>query len=174
MVSMNRVAGLLARVTGTRIGSNVMSAKEKAMSHRNRRRIGTVLLAPVVALGAWALIRLAGIDLEVSAGPGTVGAVDVLAAALVGALAGWVAVLLLERYSRRPWARWPFVGSIALAVSIIGPSWLADGASAVALTGLHFVTAIVVIIGFAATLPAVCDQRGARSPALRGAGDPAQ
>ena len=122
------------------------------MSHRHRRRIATVLIAPVVALGAWALIRLAGIDLEVSAGPGTVGPVNVLTAALAGALAGWIVVGLLERYSRRPRARWPFVGSTALAVSITGPAWLADGASAAALIALHFVTAVVVIIGFAPTL----------------------
>lgn len=144
------------------------------MNHRNHRRTWTVALAPFAALGAWALVRLAGIDLVVSAGPGTVGAVDVFAAALVAALGGWIAVLLLERYNRRPRARWPFVGSTALALSIIGPSWLADGASAVALMGLHFVTAVVVIRGFAPTLPVDGNKRRARSAALRGAGEPAR
>jgi hypothetical protein len=98
------------------------------------------------------MIRLAGIDLVVSTGPGTVGAGDVFAAALFGALVGWLAVRLLERHSRRPQAHWPIVGSTGLAVSIIGPSWLADGASAVALIALHIVTAVVVIRGFAPTV----------------------
>ena len=100
------------------------------MTQRHRRRIATLGLATVVALGAWVLIRLAGIDLVVSAGTDTVGPVDVGAAALAGAIAGWIVVGLLERYSRRPRARWPFVGSTALAVSIIGPTgrvlWLSS------------------------------------------------
>jgi hypothetical protein len=141
------------------------------MTRHTLRRIRTVVLAPVVALAAWALIRVAGIDLAVSADIGTVGAIDVLGAALAGALAGWIAVLLLERYSHCPRARWPFVGSTALAVSITGPSYLADGASAAALIGLHVATAVVVIRGFAPTLAVRGRKRGARAPALRAAGD---
>ncbi len=38
--------------------------------------------------------------------------------------------------------------------SLIGLSWLADGASAAALISPHVVTAVVVIGGLAATLPA--------------------
>jgi uncharacterized protein DUF6069 len=130
-----------------------------AKRNPNRRRVGTVLLAPGAALGTWALIRLAGIDLTISADPGTVGAGDVFAAALVGGLAAWIAVLLLERYSRNPRGRWPLVASTALALSINGPAWLADGASAVALIALHFVTAIVLITGFAPTLSVACHGR---------------
>ncbi len=122
------------------------------MTHRTRRRIGTVVLAPAAALTAWAFIRLIGIDLVVSAGDGTVGPADVVVAALVGALAGWFVVRLLERHSRHPRLWWSFVGSTALAVSIIGPAWLADGASSVALIALHVVTAVVVISGFAGTV----------------------
>jgi hypothetical protein len=36
---------------------------------------------------------------------------------------------------------------------MIGPSWLADGSSAVALITLHLVTALVVICGFAGIIP---------------------
>lgn len=123
------------------------------MTHRTRRRIGAVVLAPAAALVTWGLIRLIGIDLVVSTGDGTVGPVDVFSAALVGALAGWMVSRLVERHSRYPRSRWSFVGSTALAISIIGPSWFADGASAAALISLHVVTAIVVITGLAATLP---------------------
>jgi hypothetical protein len=119
-----------------------------------RRRIATVILAPIAALAAWAVVRLIGVDLVVSSGDGTVGPGDVFIAALFGALAGWVVVRLLERRSSRPRLWWARIGSTALAVSIIGPMWLADGASGVSLIGLHVVTAIVVITGFVGTLPA--------------------
>ena len=125
------------------------------MTQHTRRRIGTVVLAPAAALAGWAVFRLLGVDLVVSIGDGTVGTAGV-AAALVGALAGWVVVRLLERHSRRPWLWWPALGSTALAVSTIGPSHLAEGTSGVALTALHFLTAIVVISGFATTLPCDC------------------
>ena len=38
-------------------------------------------------------------------------------------------------------------------MSVIGPSWLADGTGAVALIALHFVVGVVVIVGFVQTLP---------------------
>ncbi len=123
------------------------------MTYRTRRRIGTVVFAPLAALTAWAFVRLIGVDLVVSTGSGTVGPAEVFSAALVGALAGWLVVRLLERHSSRPRPRWSFVGSTALAVSVIGPTWLADGASSVALIALHVVTAVVVVYGFAGTLP---------------------
>jgi hypothetical protein len=142
------------------------------MTHRTGSRIVTVLLAPAAAVAAWALIRLVGIDLDVSQGDGTVGAADVIVAALIGALAGWVVVRFVERHSQRPRHHWAIIGSTALAVSIIGPSWLADGASAGGLMVLHTVVAVVVIGGFAVTLP-VCQEgpgRAARQSARR---DPA-
>src|SRR5262245_50935858 len=123
------------------------------MSNRTRRRIATVLLAPLAALAAWALFRSLGVDLVVSTSQGTVGAGDVLAAALVGALAAWAAARVLERRSSRPRAWWSFAASTGLAVSLIGPYRLADGSSAAALVALHVVTAVVVIVGFAGTIP---------------------
>jgi Family of unknown function (DUF6069) len=122
------------------------------MTHHTRRRIGTVVLSPAAALAAWALIRLMGIDLVVSVGDGTVGPTDVFAAALLGALAGWGVVRLLERNSRYPRRLWLFLGSTALAVSVIGPTWFADGTSSVALIALHVVVAVIVIGGFGGTL----------------------
>ena len=68
---------------------------------------------------------------------------------MAGALAGWLVVRLLEHHSRSPRRLWAFVCSTTLAVSMIGPSWFADGASAVALMSLHVVTAVVVVAGFA-------------------------
>jgi heme A synthase len=117
-----------------------------------RGRIATVILAPIAALIAWTVVRLIGVDLVVSSGDGNVGPGDVLTAALFGALAAWLVARLLERRSPRPRLWWARIGSTALAVSIIGPTWFADGASGVSLIGLHVVTAIVVITGFARTL----------------------
>jgi hypothetical protein len=124
------------------------------MTHRNFRRLATVVLAPVAALAAWAIVRLLGIDLDVSGATGTVGAGDVVAAALAGAVAAWLVVALVERRSRHPRAAWGLIASTGLSLSVIGPSWLAAGAAgAVALIALHFVVAVVVIVGFAGTLP---------------------
>jgi Family of unknown function (DUF6069) len=127
------------------------------MTTPTRRRLATVVLAPAAALITWGFIRLAGVDLVVETGDGTVGPFDVVVAALVCALGAWVVVRLLARYTRRPGLWWPALGSSALAASTLGPTYLADDTTAIALTALHFVTAIVVITGFEATLPAWCD-----------------
>jgi Family of unknown function (DUF6069) len=127
------------------------------MTTRTRRRIATVGVAPVAALVSWGSMRLAGIDFAVETGDGTVGPVDVVVAALAAGLGAWFVVRLLERHTRRPGLWWLALGSSALAISTLGPTYLADDTTAVALTALHFVTAIVVITGFETTLPAWCD-----------------
>ncbi|HEY3614337.1 MAG TPA: DUF6069 family protein [Gaiellales bacterium] len=124
------------------------------MQHRTRSRLAVVVLAPAAALAAWSVARLAGIDLVVSRGGSrsTIGALDVLVAALAGALVGWLAVGVIERRSSRPRRRWAQVGSTGLALSLTGPNWFAHGGTAGALIALHVVTAVVVIIGFMRTL----------------------
>jgi len=127
------------------------------MSSTTQRRLGTVVAAPLAALAAWGVLRVAGVDLALENGHGTVGAADVVSAAVVGALLGWLVARLIEQRSRQPRARWALVGSTALSVSMIGPAWLAiDGPTAVALMALHLVTGAVVIAGLAATLPVRC------------------
>jgi hypothetical protein len=126
------------------------------MTHLTSRRAATVVAAPAAALAVWALTRVMGVDLVLKSGHGTVGPGAVVATALVAALAGWLVVRQVERRSAQPQRLWVLIGSTALGLSLIGPSWLADGTSAVALISLHVVTAAVVIGGFAATLPARC------------------
>ena len=94
------------------------------MTHRIRRRLATIIIAPAAALATWALIRLIGIDLVLSPGHdgSTVGPVDVFVAALAGGLAAWLVVSPIERHSRHPRRLWAQVGSTALAISIIGPT----------------------------------------------------
>ena len=104
--------------------------------------------ATVVALAIWALARLLGVELTVGKGTDTslVGPGDVLVAVVLASLAAWVVQQLLARHGAAGW--WPFVGSTALAVSIIGPTWLADGAASVVLIGMHLAVGLVLIAGF--------------------------
>jgi hypothetical protein len=115
--------------------------------------LAVVAAGMATALVAWAVIRLLGIDLTVEAGSGTtqVDAVDVLLASLVAGLAAWGVFTLLAHWRRARW--WPFVGSTALAISMLGPSYLADGISAVSLICLHVLVAVVLIMGFARFIP---------------------
>jgi hypothetical protein len=126
------------------------------MTFQTRIRLLTVVLTPFVAVAAWGLIRLAGIKLVTSLGSGTstVGPVDVAVAALIAALAAWALVHGIARQANNPRRAWSLVSSTALAVSMVGPSYLADGTSAVSLMALHVVTAAVVIGGLGSTLPA--------------------
>ncbi len=123
------------------------------MSKVRSRRVATVLLAPLAALAAWASMRADGVAFHVSTGSGRVGAGDVLVAATLVALLGWVVIRWLERHVERPRLWWARIASTCLAVSIVGPSRLAGNVDSVALMGLHIVTAFVVITGFTATVP---------------------
>src|SRR4051812_39616769 len=97
------------------------------MSNVTARRAATVLAAPLAALAAWALFRAGGVTFHVSTGNGRVRASDVVVAATVAALVAWVVARALESRLQRPRLWWIRVGSTCFAVSIAGPSWLADG-----------------------------------------------
>jgi hypothetical protein len=101
-----------------------------------------------VALTIWELARMLGVELTVGKGDqaSLVGAADVLATVLLTGLAAWLVQRLLARRGAAGW--WPFVGSTALAISIIGPTWLADGAASVLLIGMHLAVGLVLIAGF--------------------------
>jgi hypothetical protein len=127
---------------------NAPLTAEREMGGSLRRGAGVVAAAAVVALAIWALARLLGVELTVGKGDdaSTVGAVDVLVTVLLAGLAaGGVQTLLARRGAARSW---PFVGSTALAISVIGPSWLADGAAGVVLIGMHLAVGVVLIAGF--------------------------
>jgi hypothetical protein len=70
---------------------------------------------------------------------------------LAAGLAAWGVYALLAHWRRARW--WPFIGSTALAISITGPSYLADGISAVALICLHVIVGVVLIAGFTLFVP---------------------
>jgi Family of unknown function (DUF6069) len=123
------------------------------MRTTTRGGLAVVAAGMATALVAWAVIRLLGVELTVKAGSGTsqVGAVDVLLASLAAGLAAWGVYALLARWRRVRW--WPFIGSTALAVSITGPSYLADGISAVSLICLHILVGVVLVMGFMLAVP---------------------
>jgi hypothetical protein len=114
----------------------------------SRMKSAVVLVAVIVAVATWSVIRVLGVEPMVGKGsdPHPVGALDVAAATLVVGLAAWGVYAWLAR--NRLAGVWPFVGSTALAISIISPSWLADGASAVSLICLELAVALALIVGF--------------------------
>ncbi|HSK95153.1 MAG TPA: DUF6069 family protein [Euzebyales bacterium] len=115
-----------------------------------QRALLVIAAAVIVALAVWALIRLVGVA-PVAGRGGDLTAVttgDVVVATVVASMGAWLVHTLLGRAGKATrW--WPYVGSTALAVSITGPTWLADGASGVALICLHVAVGIVLIAGFA-------------------------
>lgn len=117
------------------------------------RSLAVVAAGMAAGLVVWAVVRLLGVDLTVESGSGTtqVEVVDVLVATLVAGLAAWGVFALLLRRRRARW--WPFVGSTALAISMLGPSYLADGISAVSLICMHIIVGVVLITGFMRAVP---------------------
>jgi hypothetical protein len=100
-----------------------------------------------IALIVYGVIRLAGIEPVLEDDSDLVGVADVIVASALAGLAAWAVHALMIRAGYRRW--WPFVGSTALAISMLGPSYMADGSSAMALMCLHFAVAIVLIWGLA-------------------------
>lgn len=119
------------------------------MSHQTKNRALTVGAALLSALAVWSFLRLAGapLDLKDAAASDNVRAFDVILATLVAGFAAWAVYAWLSNHDRTRY--WPATGSTALAISIVGPTWLADGWSAIWLIALHFVVAVVLIYGFA-------------------------
>jgi hypothetical protein len=121
---------------------------ERIVRGSARRSARIVAVALVVALAIWELARMLGVELTVGKGQdaGPVGAADVLVTVVLAGLAAWGVQTLLARRRAAGW--WPLVGSTALAISIIGPTWLADGAASVVLIGMHLAVGFVLIAGF--------------------------
>jgi hypothetical protein len=116
----------------------------------DRKLNGPVVIAAAVAVALvlYGLIRWLWVTpiAEMNGEDEVVGWANVLIVTIVAGLVAWGVAILLKRAGKARW--FPSVGSIALALSIIGPSYLADGSSAVALILLHFAVAIVLIVGF--------------------------
>ncbi|HJU03013.1 MAG TPA: DUF6069 family protein [Actinomycetes bacterium] len=113
-----------------------------------KRTTAVIAVAAAAALAIWAVARLLGVDVEVELGGEVrqVGPVDILVTTVVAGLAAWVVYSILARTPRS--ARWwPFVGSTGIALSMLGPSYLSDGAAAVTLIAMHFAVGAILIKG---------------------------
>jgi hypothetical protein len=106
-----------------------------------------IAAATVAALAVYGLIRWLWVKpvAEINGKDQVVGWAYVLIVSVLAGLVAWGVAVLLKRAGKARW--FPFIGSTALAISIIGPSSQADGSSAVALIVLHFVVAIILIYG---------------------------
>jgi hypothetical protein len=126
------------------------------LTNANPRVASAVLVGAgvIAALLVWSAVRAVGIEPEVGRNGelSSVGAGDVVVAALIGGFGAWaVHALMVRRNLASRW--WPSVGSMALAISMIGPSYYSDGSSALALTAMHFAVGAVLIYGFAQLSP---------------------
>ena len=120
---------------------------------RRRRRLLAVIAAVGAAAGGWGVIeRGAGVDLRAPAFDGSaigqdVGLGTVIFTSLIGSLAAWGLLALLEHYVSRPRRTWTVVALTALLVSLAGPmSGTGIGAGDRGLLALlHLVVAAVLI-----------------------------
>jgi hypothetical protein len=123
------------------------------MLYSKRRNLIVIGSGVIAALAVWTLARLVGVEPTVGKGEdaSTVGPIEVAIAALVAGLGAWLVYRLLARRRLVHW--WPFTGSTALAISMTGPSYQSDGASAVALMFMHIAVGFVLIAGLMGRLP---------------------
>src|SRR5512132_96345 len=121
-------------VTADPGGTAMMTtSRTRNMSNGSARRVmGVVAAAMIVALAIWALARL--LDVELTVGNGHVSAADVVVTAL---LAGLAALGVRAQLPSAGPIDPGHLSAAALAISIIGPTWLADGLARVVLIGMH-------------------------------------
>lgn len=115
----------------------------------DRKLTGPIVIAAATAaaLVVYGLIRWLWVTpvAEVNGTERVVGWANMVIVPIIAGLIAWGVAVWLKRAGKARW--FPFIGSTALAISIIGPTYSSDGASAVALIILHFVVAIVLIYG---------------------------
>jgi hypothetical protein len=132
----------------------MITSRRRNISNGLARRVTAVVAAAmIVALAIWVLARLLGVELTVGTGQdaGHVSAADAVVTALLAGLAALGVRAQLARH--RADRSWPLVGGAALVISIIGPTWLADGLARVVLIGMHVAVGLVLIAGFTTLSP---------------------
>lgn len=119
------------------------------------RRLLTVGGATLAAAAVWIIARVAGTEPTVSMSgrpPMDIGLFAVVATALAASLAGWAALAVLERLTRRPRVWWTVLALATLASSF-GPllTARADAGTRGELALIHTVVGAVLILGLAST-----------------------
>jgi Family of unknown function (DUF6069) len=111
-----------------------------------------VLGAVTAAVAIWAVATTAGAELTVSFGLGQpiqkITLINVVVAALVGALAGWGLLALLRRFTSKARGIWTVTAIIAALLSLAGPlSAIASAGTKASLVAMHLAVATVLIVG---------------------------
>ena len=117
------------------------------MSTTTRNSLFVISAGIATGVALWAVFRLAGVGLNLNdaSSMSSVGIGDVLVASALAGFAAWgVHAWMLRRSLARYWY---LVGSAALTISLIGPSWFADGWSVLPLIVMHFAVGWVLIDG---------------------------
>ena len=113
-------------------------------------RGAAVLGATAAATAIWAVAATAGVDFTVRFGGQPVQkvtVVNVVVAALVGSLAGWGLLALLERFTARARALWTIVAMLFAVLSLGGPlSTISSPGTKVSLAAMHLVVSAVMIV----------------------------
>src|ERR1700704_5750506 len=112
----------------------------------------TVLGATAAAVAIWIVAIAAGADLTVSFGVGQpiqkITVVNVVVAALGGALAGWGSLALLRRFTTNARAIWTVIAIIFALLSLGGPlSTISSAGTKAWLVAMHLAVAAVTIVG---------------------------
>jgi hypothetical protein len=114
-----------------------------------------VLGATAAAVAIWVVATLAGAELTVRFDGQPIQkitVVSVVAAALVGSLAGWGLLALLRRFTTNARAIWTVIAVVFLMLSLGGPlSATASAGTKIALVAMHLAVATVVILGLRRT-----------------------
>lgn len=123
-----------------------------AVQTRRRRRamaVGAAVLATVVL---WVLARVLGTELEVDLrngeAPMTIGLPIAVAFSLQFALAGWVLLALLERFTGHAWRAWVTAASAVLLLSFVPVLGVeASAGTRIVLALMHLAVAVALIAG---------------------------
>jgi lysylphosphatidylglycerol synthetase-like protein (DUF2156 family) len=129
--------------------SSTAATPTQAVRRTGGLRALAALGAAAAALAVWMVaVPLAGTELTVrlngvpqELGPGTV-----VITSLLGGLAGWALLAVLERFGRRPRRTWTAIAVVVLVLSLAGP--LGNGvhtATTIALAGMHLAVGVVLI-----------------------------
>ena len=145
---------LLPPTEATTMATRTITRARGDIAHPDRRqRLLTVAGGTLGALAVWAVARwVVGLDLRMPAfsggqQPQELNAAVVAVASVVGGVAGWGVLAVLERFRRNADRVWVVVAPIALLVSM-GTPLSGHGVSAgdrMALIGMHLAVGAVVI-----------------------------
>ncbi|WP_232383540.1 DUF6069 family protein [Actinomadura violacea] len=128
---------------------NEMTGTRPAAGGTAIRRSLTVVAAAAAALAVW-VVADPVLGAGMHAGDQHVGPAMVVVSSLVAGLAGWGLLAVMERRAKRPARTWAITAAVVLGVSLTGPR-AAHGGTFAALTAMHLVVGVIVIVGLAAT-----------------------